>query len=146
MTYVKTDGTNGLTCSFSSMFMWNSKTPVANNLENVPVFKLPHIWKKLLSWIQTPRLQNSIFDVLLANVLELWYVCFVFCLRIYTHFLWRATNFELYWALTADEQWGFLNVPQLPRHGPTLYNGHLRGPVTLKPVPSVWQWSCHDLF
>ena len=25
-------------------------------------------------------------------------------------------------------------MPQLLRHGPTFYNGHLRGPVTLTPV------------
>ena len=32
------------------------------------------------------------------------------------------------------EQWGFFNVPHRLRHGPTVYNGHLRGPVTLTPV------------
>ena len=34
----------------------------------------------------------------------------------------------------AIEQWGFFNVPHQLRHGPTLYDGHLRGPVTLTPV------------
>ena len=34
----------------------------------------------------------------------------------------------------AFEQCGFFNVPHLVRHGPTLYNGHLRGPVTRTPV------------
>ena len=37
-------------------------------------------------------------------------------------------------ALMVIEQWGFFSVPHLLRHGPTLYNGHLRGPVTLTPV------------
>ena len=37
-------------------------------------------------------------------------------------------------ALIAVEQWGFFSVPHLLWHGRTLYNGHLRGPVTLKPV------------
>ena len=37
-------------------------------------------------------------------------------------------------ALMAIEQWGLFNVPHLQWHGPTLYNGHLRGPVTLTPV------------
>ena len=27
------------------------------------------------------------------------------------------------------------------RHGPTVYNGHLRGPVTLTPDAAPWQWS-----
>ena len=29
----------------------------------------------------------------------------------------------------AIEQWGLFSVPQLLWHGPTLYHGHLRGPV-----------------
>ena len=33
----------------------------------------------------------------------------------------------------AIEQWGFFNMPHLLWHWPTLYNGHLRGPVTLTP-------------
>ena len=31
------------------------------------------------------------------------------------------------------------------RHGPTVYNGHLRGQATHL-LPSVWQWSYHFLF
>ena len=34
----------------------------------------------------------------------------------------------------SEKQWGFFNVPHLLWHGPTLCNGHLRGPVTLTPV------------
>ena len=34
----------------------------------------------------------------------------------------------------AIEQWGFFSVPHLLRHGPTLYNGHLWGSLTLTPV------------
>ena len=44
---------------------------------------------------------------------------------------WRAANFDLCSALMAIEQWGFFNVPHPLRHGPTVYNGHLRGSVTL---------------
>ena len=36
--------------------------------------------------------------------------------------------------LMAVEHWGFFKVPRLLWHGPVLYNGHLRGPVTLTPV------------
>ena len=32
------------------------------------------------------------------------------------------------------------------RNGPTVYNGQLRGPMTLTLLPSFWQWSCHYLF
>ena len=42
--------------------------------------------------------------------------------------------FYLCSALMAIEQWGFFNVPHLLWHWHTLYNGHLRGPVTLTPV------------
>ena len=51
-----------------------------------------------------------------------------------SHRRWCAANFDLCSALMAIEQWGFFNVPHLLRHGPALYNGHLRGPVTLTPV------------
>ena len=47
---------------------------------------------------------------------------------------WRATNFYPYSALMAIEHWGFFSVLHLVWHGPTLSNGHLRGPVTLTPV------------
>ena len=50
------------------------------------------------------------------------------------HFRWRATNFDLYAEIMVIEQWGFFNVPHLLWHGPTLCYGHLRGPVTLRPV------------
>ena len=46
----------------------------------------------------------------------------------------RAANFDLCSALMAIEQWGFFNVPHLLWHGPTLYNGHLRGPATPTPL------------
>ena len=52
----------------------------------------------------------------------------------------RATNFYVYSALVAIEQWGFFNVPHLLWHGhllwdgQTLYNDHLRASVTLVPV------------
>ena len=34
----------------------------------------------------------------------------------------------------AVEQWGFFSVPHLLGHGTSVYNGHLRGPVTFTPV------------
>ena len=47
---------------------------------------------------------------------------------------WRAANFDLCSALMAIEKWEFFNVQHPLRHGPTVYNGHLWGPVTLTPV------------
>ena len=54
----------------------------------------------------------------------------------------------------AIEQWGFFNVPDPLRNGPTVYNGHLREPVTLTPVaerlavelslPFFTTWVCPD--
>ena len=60
----------------------------------------------------------------------------------------KAANFDLCSALMTTEQWGFFNVSHLLWHRPTLYYGHLRGPVTSHSylLPSVWQWSCHYLF
>ena len=34
----------------------------------------------------------------------------------------------------AIEQWGFFSVPHLLWHGASVYNGQLRGPVTLAPI------------
>ena len=50
------------------------------------------------------------------------------------HCRWRAANFDLCSVLMAIEQWGFFSVSHLLWHGPSLYNGHLQGPVTLTPV------------
>ena len=50
------------------------------------------------------------------------------------HYRWRAANFDLYSALMAIEQWGFFCVPHLLWLGASVYNGHLRGSVTLTPI------------
>ena len=50
------------------------------------------------------------------------------------HYRWRAEIFYLCSALMAIEQWGFFCVPHLLWHGASVYNGHLRGPVTLTPI------------
>ena len=50
------------------------------------------------------------------------------------HCRWRAANFDLCSALMAIEQWGFFNVPHQLWYGASVYNGHLRGPVTLTPI------------
>ena len=53
---------------------------------------------------------------------------------------------DLYSALMTIMISGFFNVQRLLWQGPTVYNGHLRGPVTLTPVAELWQWSYHYLF
>ena len=64
-----------------------------------------------------------------------------------TNIRWRVAKFDLCSALMAIEQWGFISVPYLQWHGTFVYNGLLRGPVTLTPImPSVWQWDCPYLF
>ena len=43
-------------------------------------------------------------------------------------------NFDLCSVLMAIEPWGFFSVPHLLWHGASVYDGHLRGPVTLAPI------------
>ena len=50
------------------------------------------------------------------------------------HYQLKAANFDLCSALMVIEQWGFFSVPQILWHGATLYESHLRGPVTLTPI------------
>ena len=50
----------------------------------------------------------------------------------------RLQKFHLCSAVMAIEQWGFFNVSHLLWHGPTVYNGHLRGPLTLTPIAKRW--------
>ena len=40
------------------------------------------------------------------------------------------------WVMTI-EQWGFFNVPHLMWHSSSVYNGNLRGPVTLTPIAQL---------
>ena len=71
------------------------------------------------------------------------FVCMFVCLEFFVllencsliwrrhHYRWRAANFDLCSALMAVEQWGFFSVPHLLWHRASVYNGHLRGPVSL---------------
>ena len=53
------------------------------------------------------------------------------------HCRWRAANFDLCSALMAIKEWGFFSVPHLLWHGASVYNDHLRGPVTLTPIAEL---------
>ena len=46
----------------------------------------------------------------------------------------KAPNVDQCSTLMVIEQCGFFSVPHLLRHGASVYNGYLRGPVTLTPV------------
>ena len=66
-------------------------------------------------------------------------VCFfgVFCPTRQFSLIWRlerAANFDLCSALMAIEQWRLFSVPHLLWYGASVYNGHLRGLVTLAPI------------
>ena len=45
----------------------------------------------------------------------------------------KAAN-DLCSALMVNKHWGFFSVPHLLWHRTSIYNGHLRGPVTLTPI------------
>ena len=50
------------------------------------------------------------------------------------HCRWKAANFDLCSALMVIEGWGFFFVSHLLWHWASVYNAHLRGPVTLTPI------------
>ena len=79
-------------------------------------------------------------DVTLINFFEpVWFFLLGFIIPLENfsliwkrrHYRWRTANFDLCCALMAIEQWGFFSVPHLLWHGASVYNGLLRGPVTL---------------
>ena len=73
-------------------------------------------------------------------------VCLFVCLEFFVpvenfSFIWRrhhyrrrAANFDLCSAFMVIEQWGFFSVPHLLWHGASVYNGYLRGSVTLTAI------------
>ena len=76
-----------------------------------------------------------------------WYYCLFVCMfgvyhptrQFFTHmgchhYRWRAENFDQGSALMTIEQGRFFSEPHLPWHRASVYNGHLRGRVTLTPV------------
>ena len=47
------------------------------------------------------------------------------------HWRWRAVKFDLCSTFKAIERWGLFSMPYLLWYGTSVYNGHLRGPVTI---------------
>ena len=74
-------------------------------------------------------------------IIRVFFVCAGFFVLLETfsliwrrhHYGWRSSNFDLCSALMAIDQWGFFSVPHLLWHGASVFNGRLRGPVTLAP-------------
>ena len=67
-------------------------------------------------------------------------VCVFICVEFIVPLIWRsqhcrwsAVNFDLCSAFMAIEHWGFLYATHLLWHGSTLFNCHLRSPVTHTP-------------
>ena len=61
------------------------------------------------------------------------------------NYRWRAANFDLCSALMAIEQWEFFSMPHLLWHGHPFIMVISEDPWHLYLLPSVWQWSWHDL-
>ena len=78
--------------------------------------RLGCVWRICLFWV---------FVVPLENFSLIW--------RRH-HYRWRAANFDLCSARVAIEQWVFFSVPHLLWHGASVYNGHLKGQLTLTPI------------
>ena len=97
------------------------------HLLSVPYF---HVVKEVLRPSVIPPLYNWFVGWLYGVIVPLENFSIIWRRH---HCRWRVANFDLCSALMAIEQWGFFNVPHPLRHGPTVYNVHLRGPVTLTP-------------
>ena len=76
-----------------------------------------------------------------CNILLIFVYLFgVFSLIWWPHrYRWRAAKFNLFSALMAIERWCLFSVPLLlwhsyPLYPLSVYNSHLRGPVTLTPI------------
>ena len=57
---------------------------------------------------------------------------------IFHHCRWTATKIPPMLGSYGHWAMSFFNVSHLLWHGPTVYNGHLRGPLTLTPIAKRW--------
>ena len=106
---------------------------LASDLKNL----CPYINKRYSSFISLHLCLKSQRSKCL--ILVKFFVCFLVPLENISliwrrhHCRWWAGDFDQCSALMAIEQWGFFSVPHLLWQGTSVYNGHLRGPVTLSP-------------
>ena len=107
--------------------MWNCDLQCTHTLGNVVSGrqKLPCPWKRC-------KLKNKVH----LNSHSWIFVCLFGVFRptgeFFTHLETSSgCKFDLCSALMAIEQWGFHNVPHPLWHGSTVYNDHLRRPMTI---------------
>ena len=101
-----------------------------------------HLWSLFQSLIRSTF--KKLFEVLDVVFIYGYFVCLGFIVPLENcsltwrrhHYRWKWTvaNFDLCSAHMTIGQWGFLSVPHILWHGASVNNGHLRGPVTLKPT------------
>ena len=123
-------------------------------------FSLPLLFWSSISVFSSTNEYIFLTDCLFVCLFVCFFVCLFVCLfvrgfsshsRIFHSFGDVTITdkelqiFDLCPALMAIEQWGIFNVPRLLWHGPTLYNGHLRGAVTLTPILTVIVIIWHQL-
>ena len=104
-------------------------------------------WTHELSMVEIGQviLDNMIFKFRSCICLFCWFVDLEFIVPLENfsliwrrhHCRWRAANFDLCSVFMVIEKWWFFKVPHLLWHGPSVYNLHLRGPVTL--APNLWR-------
>ena len=102
-------------------------------------YKTPFLEKKFTSG---PQMSILILKFQFLSGVLVWLGFFVpleniSLIRRRHHCRWRAANFDLCSALMAIKEWGFFSVPHLLWHGASVYNDHLRGPVTLTPIAEL---------
>ena len=122
-------------CTFISLPCYDYELP--RNSHEERKMSIPHVIPPSATWM-TSVTQMKIWLRTVGLV--------VACLKLFIplenfsliwrhhHYRWRVSNLDLYSALMAIEQWGFYSVAHLLWHGSSIFNGHLRGPVTISPV------------
>ena len=126
------------------MFHWHMSNHNIWNIGSCKAFLI-------LETIAVHRLQTSIPPLFVSHLLncegcfsemDFWLFVWsfssdsrvVFLIMRRHHYGWRASNFDLCSALMVIEEWGFFSVQHILWHGTYVYNGHIRGPVTLTPI------------
>ena len=103
---------------------------------------MQHYWIKIffLNWlvIHTKWFEKYDHHLCINNIfsLKVWFVegviiCFILFVWGFGDCRWRAANFDL---CSASWLLKFFSVSQLLWHGASVYNGHIRGHVTLTPI------------
>ena len=146
------------------VFPWQDDTETTNCLPNGPNFKCFFFkpWRQIrqdcIDWKEVPA--NIVYNlpkwVKMLDVLIIiatfcqkstegsdcmrqhWFVCLGFFVPLENflliwrrhHYRWRTASS----ALLAIEQWGLFSVQHLLWYMASVYNGHLRGHVTLTPI------------